>query len=137
MRMNNIVKNQQGFTLIEIIAVLVLLGILAAVAVPKYMNLADDARAKAAQGQIGEVKGRLSAALGSYLLEQNGVSPTAAQLMAKAEAIKANSCPAADTVEGDFEFKCTAGAGKVTISVSKVQTVAVSGANTTSDFVIP
>ncbi|ABW67214.1 type II secretion system protein [Desulfosudis oleivorans] len=42
--------NQGGFTLIEIIAVLVILGILAAVAVPKFMDLTDDANEKAFEG---------------------------------------------------------------------------------------
>ena len=32
-------RNQKGFTLIEIIAVLVILGVLAAVAIPKYQDL--------------------------------------------------------------------------------------------------
>ena len=39
-------KNQKGFTLIEIIAVLVILGILSAVAVPKYFDMQAEARNK-------------------------------------------------------------------------------------------
>ncbi|MDD5475325.1 MAG: prepilin-type N-terminal cleavage/methylation domain-containing protein [Syntrophales bacterium] len=43
-------RNNRGFTLIEIIAVLVLLGILAAVAVPRFIDLQSQSQAKAIDG---------------------------------------------------------------------------------------
>lgn len=52
MKAKEMLKNQDGFTLIEIIAVLVILGIMAAVAVPKYLNLTDEARQKAVEGAL-------------------------------------------------------------------------------------
>ena len=52
--------NQKGFTLIEIIAVLVILGILAAVAIPRFMDLTTVASDKAAMQAVAEGKSRLS-----------------------------------------------------------------------------
>jgi MSHA pilin protein MshA len=49
--------NQKGFTLIEIIAILVILGILAAVAMPKFLGLQKDARKSAIKGMQGVMMG--------------------------------------------------------------------------------
>lgn len=72
MRSRSTLNNQKGFTLIEIIAVLVLLGILAAVAVPKYMDLTDDAKKKAIDAGIAEMNSRESLIWGKVKLASAG-----------------------------------------------------------------
>ena len=68
-------KSSKGFTLIEIIAVLVILGILAAVAVPKYIDMQGEAKKAAAKGQVAEIKSTLNLAYAKAFLAA-GAKPT-------------------------------------------------------------
>jgi MSHA pilin protein MshA len=56
------IRNQDGFTLIEIVMVIVLLGVLAAIAIPKYIDLKTDAQNATADGIVASVSS--SAAIG-------------------------------------------------------------------------
>jgi MSHA pilin protein MshA len=47
---------KKGFTMIELVMVIVILGILAAIAIPAYVSLAQDARIAATKGSIGSIR---------------------------------------------------------------------------------
>jgi prepilin-type N-terminal cleavage/methylation domain-containing protein len=56
----NILRDKKGFTLIEIIIVLVVLGVIAAFAVPRFFTIADKTRDRALSETVEELKGQIS-----------------------------------------------------------------------------
>ena len=71
-------KKQGGFTLIELVVVIVILGILAVTAAPRFLNLQDDARESALQGLSGAINGASGIVYGKAAIEglEASVDPT-------------------------------------------------------------
>ncbi|MEZ9864104.1 MSHA biogenesis protein MshA [Vibrio breoganii] len=62
-------KKQGGFTLIELVVVIVILGILAVTAAPRFLNLQSDARESSLQGLKGAMAGAGSIVYGKAAIE--------------------------------------------------------------------
>lgn len=58
---------QKGFTLIELIVVIVILGVLAATALPRFINVATDARMAAMNGVAGGMRSAVALAQSRYV----------------------------------------------------------------------
>ncbi len=58
--MKNHINNNKGFTLIELVMVIVILGILAAVAIPRFVDLQGSARTSTINGITGAIAGQIT-----------------------------------------------------------------------------
>ena len=69
-------KQQSGFTLIELVLVIVILGILAATALPRFSDLSSNARAAAVEGLGGSVRSAASIAHATHLAKRLSANAT-------------------------------------------------------------
>ena len=98
--------------MIEVIAVLVLLGILAAIAVPKYIDMADNAKDRALDAGIAELNGREALAWGQQMLATAGYTASSEGLIQTAVGTDLNQGSGTDytffvtgTTAGNMKFQ--------------------------------
>ncbi len=70
-------KRQGGFTLIELVVVIVILGILAVTAAPRFLNLQNDARQASLQGLKGAMDGAAGIVYGKAAIDGKETSSSA------------------------------------------------------------
>ena len=114
---NALIKNQKGFTLIEIIAVLVILGVLAAVAVPKYIDMADQAKKSAAVSEVAEMKSTLNMAYAKSFMS-NGSAPATGAAVITAAGLTSGTAVDIGVAPDIWNVTLTGAASQVTVLVN-------------------
>jgi MSHA pilin protein MshA len=85
--------SQSGFTLIEMVAVIIILAIMAATALPKFVNLSQDARLSALQGLAGGLRSAAALAKSQWLASNSGTAIAISMGGATVEVYVATNAP--------------------------------------------
>ncbi|MBI4211155.1 MAG: prepilin-type N-terminal cleavage/methylation domain-containing protein [Deltaproteobacteria bacterium] len=86
------IRDSKGFTLIELVLVIAILGILAVTALPKFMDLSTEAKQSSRDGVIGAVRSGIALYRANDMVTNGGTGSYPASLDANADASACATC---------------------------------------------
>ena len=90
--------NQKGFTLVELVVVIVILGILSAVAVPKFIDMQEEAKVSALEGARGAVKSAVALAHARWMVDGADSTATTVDMEGSSIAVDSYGYPTAASI---------------------------------------
>lgn len=84
--------SRKGFTLIELVMIIVILGILAAVAIPNFYNLQNDAKTSAEKGVVGGVRAGIATYYANQCASGTCAYPSALDTATTGACTASNAC---------------------------------------------